>query len=212
MFSGIVEELGEVLRRSDQGLVIRAHTVLTDLQRGASIAINGACLTVVDFGHDWFQVDVVPETWQRTNLGAAQPGTVVNLERALPATGRIGGHFVQGHVDGTAEVIALDPVGNEVRACFAVAPALARYIVNKGFIALDGVSLTVVEAGEERFTIALIPHTREQTTLGRLRIGDRVNVEVDILGKYVERFVQPAMGSTSTARAPGSAPECPSGR
>ncbi|MCS6801382.1 MAG: riboflavin synthase [Chloroflexota bacterium] len=199
MFSGIVEELGTVRARTEDSLVIRASTVLEDMRVGDSIAVNGACLTVVAFGADWFRVEVVPETWGRTNLGDCSVGDPVNLERSLRADGRIGGHFVQGHVDGTAALEALTPRGNEVVARFGVAPAISRYIVNKGFIALDGVSLTVVETGADWFTIALIPHTRAVTTLGVRRPGDRVNVEVDIVGKYVERFVAERIGSLPSA-------------
>jgi riboflavin synthase len=190
MFSGIVEELGTVVDRTTSALVVRANVVRDGLRIGESVAVNGVCLTVVALGPDWFRVEVVPETWARTNLSDVTVGSLVNLERPLQADGRIGGHFVQGHVDDTAVIEDLAPLGNEVLARFRVAPALGRYIVNKGFIALDGVSLTVVEAGPDWFTIALIPHTREVTTLGRRRPGDRVNVEVDILGKYVERFVE----------------------
>lgn len=190
MFSGIVEELGTIDERTASALVVRASVVSDGLRIGESVAVNGVCLTVVDCGADWFRVEIVPETWARTNLSDTTVGSPVNLERAVRADGRIGGHFVQGHVDGTALVEDLAPRGNEVVARFRVAPAIARYIVNKGFIAIDGVSLTVVEAGPDWFTIALIPHTRGVTTLGSRRPGDRVNVEVDILGKYVERFVE----------------------
>lgn len=190
MFSGIVEELGTVDERTANALVVRASVVCDGLRIGESVAVNGVCLTVVDCGADWFRVEIVPETWARTNLSDTTVGSPVNLERAVRADGRIGGHFVQGHVDGTALVEDLAPRGNEVVARFRVPPAISRYIVNKGFIAIDGVSLTVVEAGPDWFTIALIPHTREVTTLGRRRPGDRVNIEVDILGKYVERFVE----------------------
>ena len=200
MFSGIVEELGTVAERSADALTIRARTVLGGVAIGDSIAVNGACLTVVAFDEASFRVEVVPETWQRTNLGDTSAGSPVNLERSLAANGRVGGHFVQGHVDGTAEVAALTPFGNELTARFRVIPEISRYIVNKGFIAIDGVSLTVVEAGPDWFTIALIPHTREVTTLGIRQVGDRVNVEVDILGKYVERFVL-ARGEAGTAPA-----------
>ncbi|MFN8534032.1 MAG: riboflavin synthase [Dehalococcoidia bacterium] len=199
MFSGIVEELGRVDQRADDALTIQATTVLGGIHVGDSIAVNGACLTVVQFGDDWFRAEVVPETWQRTNLGDTVVGSPVNLERSLAAGGRVGGHFVQGHVDGTAEVIALTPAGNEIGVRFRVGPAIARYIVAKGFVAIDGVSLTVVEAGGDWFTIALIPHTRAVTTLGNRRVGDRVNVEVDILGKYVERFVQARDEATGLA-------------
>jgi len=199
MFSGIVEELGAVIARTTEALVIRARTVLDGVRIGDSIAVNGACLTVVASGEDWFRVDVVPETWSRTNLGESAVGAPVNLERSLAANGRVGGHFVQGHIDGVASVEALTPLGNEVLARFCVEPQIARYIVNKGFIALDGVSLTVVEAGADWFTIALVPHTRQVTTLGVRRVGERVNVEVDILGKYVERFVAARVAGSASA-------------
>ncbi len=190
MFTGIVEELGRVLRNEGQTLEIGAKTVLEGIAIGDSIAVNGTCLTVIEFSADSFAVEVVPETLRRTNLGSTRPGDQVNLERSLAADGRIGGHFVQGHVDGTAVVEVMTPDVNGVIVRFGVPSAIARYIVAKGFIAVDGISLTVVEAGESWFTIALIPHTRAVTTMGVRQVGDQVNIEVDILGKYVERFVQ----------------------
>lgn len=189
MFSGIVEELGRVRSRTETQLEIEASLVLDDCKIGDSIAVNGACLTVISFDGSSFVVDVVPETWRRTNLGETQPGSPVNLERSVAANGRIGGHFVQGHVDGTGTVSAIRPEANGVVTEFIAPPNVARYLVPKGFIAIDGVSLTIVDVIGDKFTIALIPHTREVTTLGARGLGDAVNLEADILGKYVERFV-----------------------
>ncbi|MCS7003071.1 MAG: riboflavin synthase [Dehalococcoidia bacterium] len=189
MFTGIVEELGTVLANEGERLRVAARTVLADVAIGDSVAVNGACLTVIAFDAESFEVGVVPETLRRTNLGRVKPGDAVNLERSLAANGRIGGHFVQGHVDGVGVLASLAPEANGVIARFTLDPALARYVVAKGFIAVDGVSLTVVESGPDYFTVALIPHTRAVTTLGRRAVGDPVNLEVDILGKYVERFV-----------------------
>jgi len=169
-------------------LTIACQTVLDGVRAGDSIAVEGVCLTVERFGGDRFTVGLMPETLRRTALGALRPGGRVNLERSLAADGRIGGHFVQGHVDGTGTVAGQREEGAALVVTIAVPPALVRYIVEKGYIAVDGASLTVVEATPEAFTISLVRHTQEHTTLAHKRIGDGVNVEVDILGKYVERF------------------------
>lgn len=193
MFSGIVEETGVVRRieRRPGGLTltIGADRVLEGTGIGDSIAVNGACLTVVAFDEGSFTIEAAPETLRRTNLGAVSEGARVNLERSLAANGRIGGHFVQGHVDATAEVVALDPDGEGLMVRFRPPEALMRYIVPKGYIALDGMSLTVVETGDDWFTISFIPHTRSVTVVGDYAPGTRVNLEVDVLGKYVERII-----------------------
>ncbi|HEX8003564.1 MAG TPA: riboflavin synthase [Mycobacteriales bacterium] len=186
MFTGIVEELGRVVEVTDTRLVVRGRLVVEDASYGSSIAVNGCCLTVTDLDDDRFGADVMVETFSRTSLGALKPGDPVNLERPVRPDGRLGGHVVQGHVDGVATIVAHEPDG-VVR--FAVPKELARYLVEKGSVAVDGVSLTVVEAGEEEFTVSLIPATLELTTLGHKKPGDPVNIEVDVLAKYVERLL-----------------------
>ena len=193
MFTGIVEESGTVLEsipgeRAGR-LTVSAPTASADIQIGDSIAINGCCLTVVAREGDRLRFDVVPETLARTNLGRMQPGDAVNLERPLAVGGRLGGHFVQGHIDGIGTIRSLTPQENAVLLEIGVPPELSRYIVPKGSIAVDGVSLTVAEARSDGFTVWIIPHTREVTTLGRRRVGDPVNLECDLLGKYVERLL-----------------------
>ena len=189
MFTGIVEEVGQVASLSDYRLVIQAETVLEDVHMGDSISVNGACLTVVEFGSDSFAVDLAPETLRRTSLGQVGAGSAVNLERALAAHDRMGGHIVQGHVDGTGDITAITPEAD----CFILeieTPAsLTPYIVEKGFIAVDGISLTVVQSSEPRFTISLIPFTMQHTNLREREVGDKVNLEADILAKYVESLL-----------------------
>ena len=187
MFTGIVEELGEVTRVEPNAeatrLTVRGPVVTQDARHGDSIAVNGVCLTVVDTTDDEFTVDVVPETLQRTSLNGIEPGRLVNLERAMSADGRFGGHVVQGHVDGTGTFLSRDHDG---LAHFAYPPSLSRYLVEKGSIAVDGVSLTVARVTDQEFAVALIPTTLRATTLGRNQPGDSVNLEVDVLAKYVE--------------------------
>ena len=189
MFTGIVEEVGRVASLSDYRLVIQAKTVLEDVHQGDSISVNGACLTVVEFDADSFAVDLAPETLRRTSLGQVGPGGAVNLERALAAHDRMGGHIVQGHVDGTGDVTGITPEAD----CFILeieTPAsLSPYIVEKGFIAVDGISLTVVQSAEPRFTISVIPFTMQHTNLHERKVGDKVNLEADILAKYVESLL-----------------------
>ncbi len=184
MFTGIVEELGEVASRDGAKLQVRATTVLEGSGLGASIAVNGCCLTLVDSGDDWWEADVSDETYARTNLGDLQPGDPVNLERPVRLEDRLGGHLVQGHVDAVGEIV--DPVPDlRIR----VPEPLLRYIVEKGSVTVDGVSLTVVDPLADGFTVAVIPHTSEVTTLGRKGAGDRVNLEVDVIAKYTERLL-----------------------
>ena len=189
MFTGIVEEVGQVASLSDYRLVLQAETVLEDVHVGDSISVNGACLTVVEFDADSFAVDLAPETLRRTSLGQVGPGSAVNLERALAAHDRMGGHIVQGHVDGTGDITAITPEAD----CFILeieTPAsLTPYIVEKGFIAVDGISLTVVQSAELRFTISIIPFTMQHTNLREREVGDKVNLEADILAKYVESLL-----------------------
>ncbi len=201
MFTGLVEEIGTVERlwREHDGwwLSVRAERALTDLDVSHSIAVNGACLTVTALSEAAFTVGLAAETVRRTNLGELQPGEGVNLERALPADGRVGGHFVQGHVDGVGVIRALRPEDDSLWVTVESPAELLRYIVPKGFVAVDGVSLTVVEVFPDAFNFMLIAYSQEHIVLPRKTTGARVNLEVDMLGKYVERFVQ---GGTDAVR------------
>jgi riboflavin synthase len=197
MFTGIVEELGSVVSHSPGRIRIGAREVLGDASTGDSIAVDGCCLTVVETGDGWWDADVSDETYKRTTLGDRQPGDPVNLERPVKVSDRLGGHIVQGHVDGVGEIV--DPAPDlRVR----VPRELLRYVVEKGSIAVDGVSLTVVDVLDDGFTAAVIPHTAEVTTLGRKGPGDRVNLEVDVTVKYVERLL-----TWRTGAAGGASPE-----
>jgi riboflavin synthase len=191
VFTGIVEELGTVTEMADDGsfLVVEAP-LLSDVHLGASVAVNGVCLTVVGKTGAGARFDVVPETRSRTNLGALEPGATVNIELPMPADGRFDGHIVQGHVDGVGEVVSLRRSGDEVVLTIGAAAGLMDQIVEKGSITVDGVSLTVARAGQYRFDVALIPHTLEMTTLGSLAAGDVVNLETDIVAKYVRRIIE----------------------
>jgi riboflavin synthase len=186
MFTGIVEELGRFERRDGQRHRFAAEQVLADVTIGDSIAVNGCCVTVVASGGDWWEADLVDETLRRTVLGDLQPGDPVNLERAMLATDRFGGHIVQGHVDGVGEIVVPAP-DLRIRTPATVLP----YVVEKGSITVDGVSLTVVDVLDDGFTVAIIPHTASVTTLGRKGAGDRVNLEADVVAKYVERLAVP---------------------
>ena len=193
MFTGIIQELGRVLWLDQQGtgarLRVRCSRVLSDAEIGSSIAVNGACLTAVEISSDSFAADLAPETLKRTNLGYLTEGAAVNLERPLIANARLDGHFVLGHVDGTAELISLHTLGDENWWLRARVPAgLSRYIVSKGSIAIDGISLTVVEIEDRVAGFTIIPHTFEHTTLHQYRKGARLNVEVDILAKHLEKL------------------------
>lgn len=192
MFTGIVQGLGqiELVERGEDGARVRVGTELAqELDQGESVAINGVCLTARPDGEHSFYADVMNETLARTSLANAQPGARVNLELALRASDRLGGHIVQGHVDGVGAVIAVADDGF-ARVLEIEAPAqLLRYAVHKGSIALDGVSLTVAELRQRSFTVSLIPETLKRTTLGQVTVGTRVNLEVDVLAKYVERLI-----------------------
>lgn len=193
MFTGLVEESGTVVAITREGhtarLTVRAPKVHEGAQLGDSVAINGCCLTVVAIEDEQLAFEAVPETLARTNLGELHPGDRVNLERPLAVGARLGGHFVQGHVDGVGTVRAIQPEENAVVIEITVPAALRRYIIEKGSITVDGVSLTVAEVRPESFTVWTIPHTREITTLGERKVGDPVNLECDLLGKYVERLL-----------------------
>ncbi|MCW2898148.1 MAG: riboflavin synthase, alpha subunit [Streptosporangiaceae bacterium] len=200
MFTGIIEELGEIVRIEPLGdsarLEIRGPLVVQDAVHGASIAVNGVCLTVVDLKDDVFTADVMKETLDRSSLGATEPGSRVNLERPVRLADRLGGHLVQGHVDGVATILSREPGEHWDLVTLSLPAPLARYVVDKGSITVDGVSLTVVEAAADRFTISLIPTTLALTTLGIKGPGDPVNLEVDVIAKYVERLTlaQPLSG------------------
>jgi len=192
MFTGIITELGELRKLEQPGdtrFTIAAGFDATTLALGASVACSGACLTVVDKGPGWFAVNVSAETLSKTTLGTWQPGRAINLERALCLGDELGGHLVSGHVDGVAEVLSLHPEGDSQRFAFSLPPALAHYVAVKGSVTLDGVSLTVNEVEEASFGVNIIAHTAEVTTFGRLRPGDRVNLEIDLLSRYLERLL-----------------------
>ena len=184
MFTGIVEEMGTVRARDGGRFTFDASVVIEDAKIGDSIAVNGCCLTVVEIGPGWWAADAVDETLSRTNLGDLRTGDPVNLERPVRVTDRLGGHIVQGHVDAVGEVV--EPAPNlRIR----MPGDLSRYVVEKGSITVDGCSLTVVDALDDGFTVAIIPHTAAVTVLGRKKPGDRVNLEVDLVAKYVERLL-----------------------
>ena len=203
MFTGIVEELGEVVAVADLGdsarLTIRGPLVTSDAHHGDSIAVNGVCLTVVEApGDGRFTADVMAETLNRSSLAGLTPGGPVNLERAAALNSRLGGHIVQGHVDGTGEVISRTPSPHWEVVRIALPAALSRYVVEKGSITVDGVSLTVSGLGDDWFEVSLIPTTLALTTLGRAQPGSRVNLEVDVIAKYVERLLSAGGGSSGT--------------
>ena len=194
MFTGLVEERGTVVRIDELSdsvrMTVSGPLVTSDARHGDSIAVNGVCLTIVGQESDSFTADVMRETLTRSSLGALAAGDAVNLERAARLDARIGGHLVQGHVDGTAEVLSISPSDNWTLVKFSLPVELARYVVEKGSITVDGVSLTVVEAGDDFFSVSLIPETLTATTLGSRLVGDLVNLEVDAIAKYVERLMQ----------------------
>ncbi len=192
MFTGLVEEVGDVadLVPTGDGIEVRinASTVTTDIEIGASIAVNGVCLTVVAFDDTSLTAQAVPETMERSNLGTLVEGSAVNLERSVRASDRLGGHIVQGHVDATTTITTIESYDDgSWRYHFALGTDLAPYVVEKGSITIDGISLTIASLDANEFSIAVIPHTAEVTTLGHRSVGDAVNIEVDVLAKYVER-------------------------
>ena len=195
MFTGLVEELGKV-KTIEKGaksvrITIAAKKVLEDVKLGDSIAVNGTCLTAVDFDSTYFTADVMPETVNKTVLAHLRPGDLVNLERTLRLGDRFGGHMVSGHVDSVGKIIAKDQNDIAIIVKISVTPETSRYIIKKGSIAIDGISLTVIEATDTWFSVSLIPHTAKMTTLGYKRVGDSVNLETDIIGKYVEKLLTP---------------------
>lgn len=201
MFTGIVEELGSIrsVRRGQHSSVlsIAAKDILSDLKIGDSVAVNGVCLTATTVDSGGFTADVMHETLNRSSLGSLTVGSHVNLERAMAANGRFGGHIVSGHIDGTGTITALRKDDNAVWYTISASQELLRYIVEKGSIAIDGISLTVAEVGESWFSISAIPHTVAVTTLGEKRPGDTVNLENDVIGKYVEKLLRPQPQETA---------------
>jgi riboflavin synthase len=189
MFTGIVEETGSVAAAGEGRLIVHAETALDGTAVGDSVSVNGACLTVTDIQDDRLAFDLMPETLRRTNLGEVGPGSTVNLERSLLFNGRVGGHLVQGHVDGTGEILSMTPEGDAVVVRFSAPSEVLRYIVEKGFIAVDGVSLTVMGLDEESFSVSLVRYTLDHTVFGGKTPGDMVNLEIDILAKYAERLL-----------------------
>lgn len=205
MFTGLIEETGTVesLEKLPAGarLRVRCRTVLEDLGEGSSIAVNGVCLTAREVGRDGFAADVAPETLARSNLGDLRPGALVNLERPLSPSGRFGGHLVQGHVDGTGEFLSLEPLGNDHWWLRVRVPAeLDRYLVYKGSVAIDGISLTVAALEEGVLSVAIVPHTYAHTNLRLRRLGERVNLECDIVAKYLEKLLASREGLPEASR------------
>lgn len=195
MFTGIIEYAGEITRleRDDAGarLHVRAEPIAADAVLGASVAVNGVCLTVVAIEDGHLRFDAVPETLHRTSLGELKEGDRVNLERPMPANGRFDGHIVQGHVDATGSLVSATEEGNSYRLRFRTGAEILRYVVEKGSITIDGISLTVAALGPDWFEVAIIPHTWQVTNLSGKTPGSRVNLEVDVLAKYVERLLAP---------------------
>lgn len=198
MFTGIIEEVGELIRISRRGkalgLTIKASKVIGDLKEGDSIAVNGVCLTAARCERGIFMVEVSPETMIRSNLGKLRVGEEVNLERALKLGDRLGGHQVTGHIDGVGRIVALEKDGDFLTITVQAPPEVMKYIVTKGSIALEGISLTIANWWEDRFQISVIPYTGKMTTIGQKNIGSEVNLEADLIGKYIERFISAQWG------------------
>ena len=196
MFTGIIEEVGSVISVTRNGtnsdIRIKAAKVLEGTKLGDSIAVNGVCLTVTAMGGDWFQADVMNETLSRSSLGSLRSGSPVDLERAMAADGRFGGHIVSGHIDGTGTISNIRNDGIAVWYTVSAPPKILRYIVEKGSIAIDGISLTVAKVTDSDFSVSIIPHTAACTVLSHRKTGDTVNLENDIIGKYVEKLMKPA--------------------
>ena len=190
MFTGIVEEVGTAKSASNDTLSISAKRALEDMAIGDSISVNGVCLTITSMENGALSVNVMPETLRRTDLGGLKRGVRVNLERPLTLNSRLGGHFMQGHVDGTGRVLSVTPDGDAYIMEIEVSSELMRYIVSKGFIGVDGVSLTVVNRTDNSFSVSLVSYTWEHTNFSRKRPGDLVNLEVDILAKYLEQLIK----------------------
>ena len=200
MFTGIIEEVGAIAAKRGAELVIMAETVLEDARLGDSIAVNGVCLTVNRLFSDRFTAQVSPETFTRSTLGKLSAGAAVNLERAMKADGRFGGHFVLGHVDGVGRIVSIQDQGDFALWTFQAPPEVACYLVPKGSVAIDGISLTLVAPEKDRFSVALIPSTIAHTTLSKKRSGDWVNLEADTLGKHIFHYLQEGRASTGVSR------------
>jgi len=188
MFTGIIEEIGRVTAVSDKDLTIAAEKVLEGMELGASVSVNGACLTVTEFSRSSLKVDIMPETLRRTNIGLLRIGDSLNLERPLTLAKQLGGHLVQGHIDAAGRLLSAARQGEATVVSIEAPPEVMRYIVEKGFVAIDGISLTVVSLKAASFAVSIVEHTLKNTVLGNRRAGDIVNIEVDIIAKYVEKF------------------------
>lgn len=197
MFTGIIEEIGVVSGRNGAVLTILAKSVLNGIAHGDSIAIDGACMTVVEFTDTSFRVQVSPESFAKTTLGELKPGDAVNLERAMAASDRFSGHFVQGHVDGVGRVERVQPMGEFQMWSFQAPAEVAKYLVPKGSVTIDGISLTVVNPRGESFDVAVIPETLRRTKLHTRKAGDRVNMEADVLGKHIYHYIREGGGGIS---------------
>ena len=192
MFTGIIEEVGEVVEAGEGTLRIRAPKILTDSQLGDSIAINGVDLTVAEMDNEYFFANLMPETYRRSNLGELKPGDLVNLERSCRPTDRLSGHIVRGVVEGTGTLHSLTPEGEAIIARFLAPPELLRYMVVKGPVCIDGISLTITAKDDESFSVSLVQYTQEHTNLVNRKPGDRINLETDIIARYIENFVAEA--------------------
>jgi len=208
MFTGIIEETGKVREFRKSGaegrITVACRRVLEGLKKGDSVAVNGVCLTVVEIGQDFFTADVSEESLMCSNLGGAGGGTALNLERALSPTSRLGGHIVQGHVDGTGTLKAVRESGRGRVYIFSASPEVQEYLVEKGSIAVDGISLTVSALTEDGFSVAAIPHTMRETNMDGMKVGDTVNLEVDIIAKYVRRYMERGLPAPGAAREEAS--------
>ena len=197
MFTGIIEELGTILQIGADKITIEGQVIFADLKLGDSVAVNGVCLTASDITGHVFTAEIMPETLSRTALSALRPSNRVNLERALSASGRFGGHMVTGHIDGTGKITAIRPDSNAHWVQITAGPNILRYIIEKGSIAIDGISLTIARVDHGSFAVSIIPHTAGMTTLLSKRPGDLVNLEIDILGKYIEKLLIPGISITA---------------
>lgn len=206
MFTGIIEEVGRIEKvvsgQKSSRIRVRAKKVLEDTILGDSIAVCGVCLTVTQLDREWFDADVMAETMRRTKLGDFKPGSLVNLERALQLKSRLGGHMVSGHIDGVGTIRSMEKEENAVWLTISASQSLLRYIIEKGSVAIDGASLTVAYVDDFLFKVSIIPHTADQTTLLRLKIGEKVNLECDIIGKYVEKLLGLSVASTEIGDKP----------
>jgi riboflavin synthase len=208
MFTGIIEEVGQIVSvqrgQVSSRLKVKGAKIFEDIHLGDSIAVNGVCLTATAIDGDTFEADVMAETLRRTNLGTFRPGSRVNLERAMSAGGRFGGHIVSGHIDGTGSISSMVREENAVWVKIITGEKLLKYIIEKGSITIDGISLTVAELGEDYFKVSVIPHTGSETTLLTKKPGDVVNLENDVIGKYVERLLNFGEGTAYTSKSGGN--------